>query len=215
MSFSTRHLSILSLLISVVAMVFAAADFSGLRRDSSANPAAIILPAQSLAQTLDNTGTTDFEKALAYWLTREAPGVNYYTHPTTGLTFPYHKDFQLMAGEDEGGEIIVVENAEHGLAFQIFIQPFDEPGPLTPERIRRDLPNLKMETITEIEFYRTGEPVLTFLSVDDTLGYIPEAWFIYNGYLYQLAMYAPGDPEQLLYPWFNGFLQSLSFTATL
>jgi hypothetical protein len=40
---------------------------------------------------------------------------------------------------------------------------------------------------------------------------IPEAWFIHAGHLYQIAMHAPGDPDQLLYPWFNAFLQTLTF----
>ena len=60
----------------------------------------------------------------------------------------------------------------------------------------------------------TGDPVLTFLSVDDTLGRIPEAWFVRNGYLFQLTMYAPpdddGDPLRVV--WLRDFLQDITFT---
>ena len=138
-----------------------------------------------------------------------------YTHPKTGLTFEYPSDFELYVVEEDGGEIIIGEKAEYGLAFQIFIQPFDEPGPLTVERIRRDLPDMVMEGAGESELLRTADPVVTFLGFDHTLGPIPQAWFVRDGYLYQVAYYAPpeDDPNPLSVALFRGFLQHITFTS--
>jgi hypothetical protein len=138
-----------------------------------------------------------------------------YTHPKTGLTFEYPSDFELYLVKEDGGEIIVGQKAEYGLAFQIFIQPFDEPGPLTVERIRRDLPEMVMEHISETELIRTATPVLAFLTTDDILGPIPQAWFVHNGFLYQVAFYAPpeDDPNPLSAALLRGFLRDPTFTS--
>lgn len=56
--------------------------------------------------------------------------------------------------------------------------------------------------------------IVRFVSVNEALGRIPEAWIVHNGYLFQLTMHAPGgDPEDLLLPWFRGFLQKLTFPS--
>src|SRR3989344_3965571 len=40
-------------------------------------------------------------------------------------------------------ELITIENGE-GAGLQIFVTPFDEPGPITEERIREDLPDAEI-----------------------------------------------------------------------
>jgi hypothetical protein len=211
---TTRHLAILALFISTAALFFAVTDFPGAGDSSATNPAAILLPAQTLAKTLQNSNTQGFDGKDNFWIIGgHRPQYQYYTHQETGLNFPHRKEFRLFEIHEDGGELILLENSERGAAFQIFIQPWDEPGPLTVERIRRDLPDMHMEAVSETTTYKSDDPMLTFLSMDETLGPIPQAWFIYNGSLFQLAMYAPGDPEELLYPWFNGFLQHISFTS--
>jgi hypothetical protein len=212
---STRAIAITALIASFAALFFAVTDFPGAGDSSATNPAAILLPAQTLAARLNDPGDRLADVIVDFWLGQEALGYEYYTHPATGLTFPYHKDFRLMIVKEDGGEVILAENAEHAMAFQIFIQPFDEPGPLTVERIRRDLPDMQMEAVSETTTYKSDDPMLTFLSMDKTLGPIPQAWFIRDGYLYQLSMYAPVDDENdpLSLVWFRGFLQHITFTS--
>ena len=211
---STRAIAITALIASFAALFFAVIDFPGAGDSSATNPAAILLPAQSLAKTLQNSNTQGFDGTDNFWIIGgHRPQYQYYTHQETGLNFPHCKEFRLFEIHEDGGELILLENSERGAAFQIFIQPWDEPGPLTVERIRRDLPDMIMVNADIAEVNGTPVPMVQFLGFHDSLGYIPEAWFIYDGSLFQLAMYAPGDPEDLLYPWFNGFLQSLTFTS--
>jgi hypothetical protein len=167
-----------------------------------------------MAKTVNQHGTHDADAALAYWVHSGPDAYTTYTHPATGLTFKYLKDFDITVLKERAGEIILGENTEYGMAFQIFIQPFDESGPITVDRIRHDLPDLPMEAVAETELIHTGDPVLIFLSVDDSLGRIPEAWFVRNGYLFQLTMYAPPDDDidPLRVVWFRSFLQDLTFT---
>ena len=213
MSFSTRHLSILSLIISAGALALAIAVFFG-AAPAADNPAAIVLPTQTMAKTVNQHGTHDTDAALAYWVQSGPDAYTTYTHPTTGLTFKYLKDFDITVLKERAGEIILGENTEYGMAFQFFIQPYDESGPLTVDRIRRDLPDLVIDEIHYADVMDDGMSIVRFVSVEDTLGRIPEAWIVHNGYLFQLTMYAPGDdPEALLLPWFRGFLQKLTFTS--
>ncbi len=212
--FQTRHLAITSLILSLAALAVAITNIKPEQHNPLNHTASILTPTKTFAHSIGTSPTMDVETATAFWLKQESLGYHYYTHPETGLTFPYHQDFQLMTGSDNGGDIILVENTEHAMAFQIFIQPFDEPGPLTPERIRRDLPHFAMEHIIESEL-PSGIPLVRFITTDETTGTLAEAWFIHEGHLFQIAMHAPGDdPEQLLMPWFRGFLQSLTFTTS-
>jgi hypothetical protein len=116
--------------------------------------------------------------------------------------------------EEDDGQIIVGEKAEYGLAFQIFIQPFDEPGPLTIERIRRDLPNLAMHDVVQSEIMPSSIPLIRFTTINQTLGSIPQAWFVRNGYLYQVAFYAApeDDPKLLSMALLRAFLMTITFT---
>lgn len=212
---STRTISITALVISLAALAFAVTDFSKTNLDLVSTTAAILLPAHTLAQTVIDSNTRGFDGQENFWVISGQPSQYvYYTHPETGLTFPYRKEFRFHKIPENGGELILLENSQRAVAFQIFIQPWYEPGPLTIERIKHDLPEMIMINTDIAELNGTPVPMVRFHGFHDSLGYIPEAWFIYNGYLYQLAMYTPGDPEQLLYPWFNGFLQHLTFTSS-
>ena len=210
---STKTTAITALTLSLAALVVAVTNASFEQHNLLKHTASILTPTKTFAYSRTESDTTDVNTATAFWLNQEALGYHYYTHPETGLTFSYHQDFQIMTGSESGGDSIFVENPEHAMAFQIFIQPFDEPGPLIPERIRRDIPHFAMEHIIESEL-ASGIPLIRFITSDETAGTLAEAWFTHNGHLFQIAMHAPGDdPEQLLLPWFRGFLQSLTFTT--
>jgi len=112
--------------------------------------------------------------------------------------------------EEEGGDVILATNPAYGMGFQIFIQPFDEPGPLTLERIRRDLPDFLMTNVVETELISDATPLLRFQSRDDVLGELREAWFIRDGFLYEISVHAPS--AEVMDAWLRGFLQDLTFT---
>jgi len=194
MTLSTRHLSILSLVISFAALGLAVVAFNSAPVHHARAPFAAS-PREALQNILRTADAASPEAAIAYYLHRPADA--HYTHPETGLSFDYPTDFTLEVFPDEGGEIILATNPAYNLGFQIFIQPFDEPGPLTLERIRRDLPEFAVINSKETILY-DDTPVLGLLTSDPVLGTLSEEWFIRGGYLYQVTMYAP---EPMRDPW--------------
>jgi len=121
-----------------------------------------------------------------------------------GFSFNYPQDFTVAEfGEGEDGDTIMVQKQGSKDAFQIFISPFDEPGPLTKERVLEDLPDMVIKN-PEQRVLKNGAKALIFFSEEPSLGEIREIWFIYpvsgadsngvhNGYLYQISTYKELD----------------------
>lgn len=123
-----------------------------------------------------------------------------YTHPTYGFSFRYPEGFTVNSFSDESGETILVQKegrVKEG--FQIFISEFDEPGPITPERIHIDVPNMVVEEPQEVMIGGSGQGLgvraLVFFSHDPSLGRTREVWFVHGGYLYQVTARAEFDAE--------------------
>ena len=83
-------------------------------------------------------------------------------------------------------------------SFQIFIMPYDEPGPITPERILIDQPNIIIKTPQTVQI--AGEKALVFFSTDPDIGDVREVWFVHpstalgaGGHLFQASTYAKYD----------------------
>ena len=184
----------LSLVISVAALGLAVLALTSAPAHHARAPFTAS-PREAFHNILRTADAADSEAAIAYYL--NVPGLTHYTHPETGLSFDYPTDFTLEVFQDAGGEIILATNPAYNLGFQIFIQPFDEPGPLTIERIRRDLPDLAIIESTETILY-DDTPVLRLSTSDPVLGTLSEEWFIREGYLYQVTMHAP---DLLRDPW--------------
>ena len=85
---------------------------------------------------------------------------------------------------------MVLAQGKDGKSFQIFISPFDENGPITVARIKKDLPGLIMEETQEISI--AGKPALAFFSQGEGRR-TREAWFAKNGYLYQATAFFQMD----------------------
>jgi len=129
---------------------------------------------------------------------------NIYIDSQYKFSFEYPKDFtatKFQEGEDSN--TILVQEKESKKSFQIFISPFDEPGPLTAERVKQDLPDLIIKN-PEQRVLKNGAKALIFFSEEPSLGEIREIWFIYpvsgadsngvhNGYLYQISTYKELD----------------------
>ena len=142
-----------------------------------------------------------------------------YRHPTFGFSFQYPKGFKtgiFPAGE---GETIVVEKSPEdepttagGSApekaregFQIYISAFDEEGPLTLERVKKEIPDLIVESPQTVILGSSASKdfeALVFFSRNESLGRTREAWFVWpqspqpdGNYLYQISAYASFDAE--------------------
>lgn len=150
-----------------------------------------------------NTGQSEEQISTDF----ETKGSEYqaYTNSTYNFSFKYPEGF-TMANFQEGeyGETILVRKKEGKESFQIFISPFDEPGPLTKERILEDLPNMIVEDAQQ-RLLKNGAVGLIFFGQEPSLGKTREVWFIHNGYLYQVSTLAELDR------WLAGILSTWRF----
>lgn len=108
---------------------------------------------------------------------------NSYENIDYGFVFYYPADFDVKEIEEDPGFTVLAEGGGNK-AFQIYINSFDEPGPLTPERIKKDIPG--MNIVQSQTFSLAGTSALAF-QTDTTI----EAWFVHDGNLYQVT--APKD----------------------
>ena len=84
---------------------------------------------------------------------------------------------------------------ENEKGFQIFIAAFDEPGPITKERILKDIPDMVISN--EKEILVGGERALSFTSQDDLGNETQETWLVHSGNLYQISVFPSFEKELL------------------
>lgn len=112
-----------------------------------------------------------------------------------GFSFNYPEGFNVSGfAEGEIGYTILAQKAGSRESFQIFVLDFDEPGPITPPRIEKDIPDMVMESPQDV-LVGTGKNIraLVFFSRNESLGRTREVWFVQNGRLFQLTAYADMD----------------------
>lgn len=132
-----------------------------------------------------------------------------HTHPGLGFSFRYPDGFKISSTAEELGETILVQKEGGGAkeGFQIFISEFDEPGPITGERIKIDLPEIVIEQPQDIELgirnQESGIGALIFFSQDESFGKTREVWFVHKGFLYQVTSKAEFDNQlsQIMATW--------------
>jgi len=125
-----------------------------------------------------------------------------FVHPTLGFSFEYPANFTVGQFQDNNGQTVLVQSpplfskeGEGGSSsLQIYVQPFNEPGPITAARIKKDLPQQLISNPQNISV--GGQPALIFDSQEDGIGPTFEAWFVYSGQLYSLT--APASSSDLL-----------------
>ncbi|OGD25762.1 hypothetical protein A2819_02315 [Candidatus Azambacteria bacterium RIFCSPHIGHO2_01_FULL_40_24] len=126
---------------------------------------------------------------------------NQYKNDQFGFSFGYPEGFNISDFDDGGGKIILVKNVGSSVSnnsdngFQIFIAAFDEPGPITKERILKDIPDMVISN--EKEILVGGERALSFTSKDELGGETREIWIARGGYLYQITGYKNFEKELL------------------
>lgn len=115
-----------------------------------------------------------------------------YVNPEPKFSFRYASGFTVSPMEDaSGGTILVRDPNGQKQEFQIHISMFDEPGPITAERILKDIPDMVIDAPQTVSV--GGASALTFLSQDASLGKTREVWFTQEKYLYQITAYAEMD----------------------
>jgi hypothetical protein len=132
-----------------------------------------------------------------------------YENDKYGFSFIKNTDFNVTSFPENGGDMFLI-NGSKEKTFQIFVLPFDETTEeyamhggtlhttITPERILRDLPQMKIEDPKEIEI--NGIPALLFWSEEESIGKTREVWmvhpsepYLYGNYLYQVVADAEND----------------------
>ncbi|MBU1102571.1 hypothetical protein KJ853_02860 [Patescibacteria group bacterium] len=127
-----------------------------------------------------------------------------YIHAGYGFSFDYPADWSVDIFKDDVGDVAVIQNAETGIL--IYVYPFDEPGPITKERILRDVPDMTIENGRQIKIGEAGViDVLIFDSDEREMGPSKEMWFVHGGFLYQISA-AEGSGEAL-----NKIIESWKF----
>ncbi|KKT15095.1 MAG: hypothetical protein UV94_C0003G0026 [Parcubacteria group bacterium GW2011_GWC1_43_30] len=124
-----------------------------------------------------------------------------YAHPELPFAFAYPKDLTLSTFADGEAEIVLLKGKEPEKEVQIVIRAFDESGPLTVERIQRDVPEMVIDEPQNVLIGSAQVPALLFWSEGGSAGRTREVWFIYpersrgvqGAYLYQVTASAEMD----------------------
>ena len=127
-----------------------------------------------------------------------------------GFSFYYPKTFKVGQFEEGDGDMVLLQSLQDSspyeggarggysaLSVQIFTKDFNDPGPITAERIQKELPDVKMvqsQTAT-----LDGAQAVTFT---DTSG-LYNVWVIYNKKLFQISGYSQEKDfiNQILNTW--------------
>ena len=111
-----------------------------------------------------------------------------YVHENPNFSFSYEGDYKIssIADADDSSETILVSRSvldtPNAFQMQIFIEPFDEDIALTADRIKRDIPDIKMKDEKEMEIGKTKGTAFTDLDQNTR-----EIWFVHQGYLFQAS----------------------------
>lgn len=124
-----------------------------------------------------------------------------YLHGDNSFTFSFPGDFNfsnLAETTDSGAQaetVLFVGNSA-SRNFQIHISAYTEKAPITAELIKRDIPDLLIESPEKVGV--GGAQGVAFISgpKDGTLR-TREIWFSYNGKLYQISTYKDFDNQMV------------------
>ena len=154
-------------------------------------------------QSLFGAGTNHVENQESRIKNHES-GILVYTHPTLGFSFKYPAGFHITSFDEGDGEMVLVKKSEirstksetnsnvenskpETSELQIYVSPFDEPGPITPQRIKKDIPDMVIEEPQEVMVGKHRDiRALVFFSREGAMR-LRQVWFVAAGYLYQIS----------------------------
>ena len=129
-----------------------------------------------------------------------------YSNLDYGFSFRHSKTTVVTAFGDDVGDIILMQDQQERREAQIFIAPFDEEGPITPKRIKKDLSHAVVDDPQQIVFGADkNTPALLFWSNEPYSGKTREIWFTHSGNFYQVSTPAENDY------WIGKILETWSF----
>lgn len=171
----------------------------------------ILLIAVFFAFKNKNTGQINFENNIDPFFENSNPmevldpdikkvndTFNTYFHKKYSFSFDYPSTFKTSNFIEGDGEQIQFQ-ADNGDWFQIYVTPWDEGNIITPERIRKDLPNIVIKEPQQVvlgpkQKEGVGPQALIFLSKDGTSIETREIWFVERGNLFQITTFKRLDP---------------------
>lgn len=144
-----------------------------------------------VTETVDET--EPIEEVVPPEIKKVDSSINTYVHKKYNFTFNFPSEYKTSNFNEGAGEQILF-NASKGDWFQIYITPWDEGEIVTPERVKKDLPDIVIKEPQQVILGPTqkdgvGPHALIFFSKDSSLGETREIWFVENGSLYQITTY--------------------------
>jgi len=109
-----------------------------------------------------------------------------YSSSKYNFSFQLPDEFAVSELTEKNGDIVLVQGP--GVSFQIFVILFEEREPLTPERIKRDVPDLAIENPAYINV--DGVEALSFYSREQNSEKAYEVWMVSKNWLYQVMINA-------------------------
>lgn len=170
-------------------------DFQALESTTPAPRAALAEP-PALANSLTTENEIPADKLQAALTSLSEPAKTAtYRHPKGWFSLDYPDGFRVGRFEEEvGADTVLIQQTENNLGVQIYSTIFDEPGPLTRERILKDVPDIGMQD--EKGIIVAGTPAIIFTITDESNQHMREVWLIKGGRLYQI--FAPVKASELL-----------------
>lgn len=120
-------------------------------------------------------------------------GQSVYTNTAYGFSFTYPDGLVISSVADLDGDVILVREPDGEREFQIYVMSFDEPGPITQERIHQDLPELQVENPQQVLTGGGAIQALIFNGQSEDFGSTREVWFVAGGNLYQVITHEGMD----------------------
>lgn len=109
---------------------------------------------------------------------------NLYLNQKYNFSFNIPDGFDTREFDEDGNHVILLEGG--GKSIQVLISDYDEGNNLTVDRIKKDLPDMKIESPKEIKI-NGGGGVLFKGDNQEFGGETLEAWFVYGMNLYQVT----------------------------
>lgn len=110
-----------------------------------------------------------------------------YTDTDYGFSFSYPENYKPRAFSDlEDTKTILIENSDTNQGAQVFVSPFDEDIVLTPERIKKEVPDL---VVLEPQNRSLGGVTgVVFRSTNALNTESKELWMVHKNNLYQISL---------------------------
>jgi len=126
--------------------------------------------------------------AVADEFLKPSPNPRTYENKELGFSLTLPEEYKVSPQEYAEEMKVVVFGKTDGSGkedFQIFVYPYDEPGPITPERIWIDEPDMIVDQPRNILI--DGVAALVFFGEDPDFGKTREVWMVQGGMLYQIS----------------------------